>query len=110
MDASVVFGDDTDVVLDDALPEILPSLMCLLIGTLGAIEYISAGKVGTEHLGDFGPSHEFVDGEEFEELGFQGHLSVAGVSLDAVQEVGLFVVVGGEDDEIDDALESLGGQ
>ena len=48
-----------------------------------------------------------MHGEEFEELGFNRDLSVAGVGLDAVEEVGLLVVVRSEDNVVDDALEGL---
>ena len=60
-----------------------------------------------ELLGDLGPAHELVDGEELEELGVEGHLRVTGVAEDAVEEVVLLVVVRSEDDEVDDALEGL---
>ena len=62
-----------------------------------------------EFLGDDGPAHEFGDGEEFEELGFGWDEGVAGVGLDAVEEVGLFVVVGREDNVEDYSLEDLWG-
>ena len=65
--------------------------------------------MGTEFLGDDGPPHEFGDGEEFEELGFWRDEGVAGVGVDAVEEVGLFVVVGGEDHIVDYSLENLDG-
>lgn len=61
----------------------------------------------TKQLGDFGPAHEFVDGEELEELGFEGDLGVARIAEDAVQEVGLLIVVGGEDHVVDNSLEDL---
>ena len=43
--------------------------------------------------------------KSFQELGFVGDLGVARVGVDAVQEVGLLVVVRGEEDVVDDALE-----
>lgn len=58
-------------------------------------------------LGNDGPAHEFRDGEGSEELLLVGDEGVAGVGVDAVEEVGLFVVVGGEEDIIDDSLEDL---
>jgi hypothetical protein len=48
-----------------------------------------------------------VNGEELEELGVEGDLVVSGIFVDAVEEVGLLVVVGGEDDIVDDSLEDL---
>ena len=63
--------------------------------------------MGAKFFGDYGPTHEFRDGEEFEELLFQGHEGVAGVGVDAVQEVGLFIIVGGEDDVVDYSLQDL---
>ena len=115
LDARVVFGDDADVVFDDAFAEVLPALVGFGVGGVGGgggggrVEDVGGAEVGAEFLGDDGPAHEFGDGEEFEELGFRGDEAVAGVGVDAVQEVGLFVVVGGEDDVVDDSLEDLGG-
>lgn len=58
--------------------------------------------------GDEGPPHELGDGEEFEEGGFLRDESVSGFGVDAVEEVGLFVVVRCEDNVEDDPLEDLG--
>lgn len=58
-------------------------------------------------FGNHGPAHDFLEGEEAEELGFVGELGVAGVGFYAVEEVMLFVVVGGEDYVPGDALEGL---
>jgi hypothetical protein len=55
-------------------------------------------------LRNFWPSHEFVNGEELEELGIKWYLGISGISVNAVEEVGLFVVVGGENDIVDDSL------
>lgn len=108
LDASVVLGDDADVVFDDALAEVLPALVGLGVGVGGGgVEDVGGAEVGAEFLGHDGPAHEFGDGEEFEELGFRRDQAVARVGVDAVQEVGLFVVVGGEDDVVDDSLEDL---
>jgi hypothetical protein len=63
--------------------------------------------VGTEQLGNFWPSHEFVNGEEFKELCIERDLVDSGVFLYAVEEVGLFVVVGGEDDIVNNSLQDL---
>ena len=48
-----------------------------------------------------------MDGEELEELCIEGNLGVSGIFVDAVEEVGLFVVVGGKDDIVDDSLQDL---
>jgi len=45
-----------------------------------------------------------MDCEEFEKLCIEGDLGIPGVFLNAVEEVGLFVVVGGEGDIVDDSL------
>ena len=45
-----------------------------------------------------------MNGEEFEKLSFQGYSGVARVFLDAVEEIGLLVIVRGEDDVEDDSL------
>lgn len=109
LDTGIVFCDNTDVVLDDALAKVLPALVGFLVGGLarGGIEDIGAAEMGAKELRYFRPAHEFVNGEEFEELGFEGDLAVAGVSDDAVEEVGLFVVVGGKNNVVDDSLENL---
>ena len=109
LDTCVVFGNDSDIMLDNTLAKILPSLICLLVCRLALrdIEHISAAEVGTEQLGNFWPSHEFVNGEEFEKLCIERDLVDSGVFLYAVEEVGLFIVVGGEDDIVDDSLQDL---
>jgi hypothetical protein len=109
LDASVVFGNYSNIVLNDTLPEILPSLIGLLICGLprSNIEDISAAEMGTEELCDLGPSHEFVNGEELEELGVEWYLGISGISVNTVEEVGLFVVVGSEDDIVYDSLQDL---
>jgi hypothetical protein len=48
-----------------------------------------------------------VNREEFEELCVERNLIDSGVFLYAVEEIGLFVVVGGEDDIVDNSLEDL---
>ncbi len=53
------------------------------------------------------PPHYLVDGKEFEKLGFEGYLGVAGVFLNAVEEIGLFIIEGGEDGVEDDSLQYL---
>lgn len=53
------------------------------------------------------PAHKFGDGEEFEEGGFLGDEGISCVSVNAVEEVGLLVIVGGKDDVVDYSLENL---
>jgi hypothetical protein len=60
-----------------------------------------------KHLGNFRPSHELLYREEFQELGVQRNLRVPCISVDSVEEIVLLIIVGGEDDEVDDALENL---
>lgn len=47
-------------------------------------------------------------GEEFEKVGVFGYLGIPSVPENALQEIMLLVVVGGQDDEVDDALKDLG--
>jgi hypothetical protein len=96
-------------MLDDTLAEILPSLVSLLICRLtrSNIKNICAAEMRTKELRNFWPSHEFVNGEELEELGIEWYLGISGISVNAMEEVGLFVVVGGEDDIVDDSLQDL---
>jgi len=49
-----------------------------------------------------------VDREEFEKLGIEGYLGISGISVDAVEEIGLLIVVGSEDNIVDYSLEDLG--
>lgn len=109
LDARVVLGNDADVVLDDTLPEILPSLVGLLIRRLAGlgVEDIGAGKVRTKFLSNLGPSHQLVDGEQSKKLGIEGDLRVASITVYAVEEIVLLVVVRGKDRKVDDALEDL---
>ncbi len=58
-------------------------------------------------FGHEGPAHEFGACEEFEERSFLRDKGVAAIGIDAVEEVGLLVVVGREDDVEDYALEDL---
>ena len=95
-------------MLDDAFSEILPAGESFRVGWVwGGGKDVRGTEVRAETLGDDGPAHEFRDGEGFEEGLFFGDEGVAGVGVDAVEEVGLFVVVGGEEDEEDYSLEDL---
>lgn len=60
-----------------------------------------------ENLCDFWPSHKFWDGEEFEELGVKRHFVISTILLDTVEEVGLFIIVWGQDNIVDDSLQNL---
>ena len=84
-------------MFNDTLAEIFPSLICLLVRrlTLHGVEHICAAEMGTEQFGNFWPSHEFVNGEELEELGIKRDLEDSGIFLYTVEEVGLFVVMFG---------------
>ena len=109
LDASVVLCDDADVVLNDTLAQVLPPLVCLVVFrlTLLCIEDIGIGQVRPELLRNHGPPHQLWDGEELDELCVLWDQRVACVALDAVDEIGLLVIVWCEDDEVDDALEDL---
>lgn len=48
-----------------------------------------------------------MDGEQLQKLGVERNLGISGVAVDAVEEIVLFVVMGREDDKVDDALEDL---
>lgn len=83
-------------MLNDALPQILPSCMRFgIFGVFGCGEDVVGAEVRAVCIGDYGPAHKFGYGEEFEEASFFGDEVVAGVEVDAVKEIRLFVVVGG---------------
>ena len=101
-------------MLDDALAEIEPTLVGFRVGRRGGrrgfgIEDVGGAEVGAKFLRDDGPAHEFGDGEEFEELGLCGDESVASIKMNAMEEVGLLVVVRGKDYIVYYALEDLRG-
>ena len=60
--------------------------------------------MGTEAFRDYGPAHEFGDCEGSEELVFVGDEGITRVSVNSVEEVGLFVVMGSEEDVVDYSL------
>ena len=111
LDAGVVLRYDAHVVFDDPLAEILParvSFRVFLVGGCGCSgEDVGGAEVGAEALGDDGPTHELGDREGFEQLLLIGDEGVAGVGVYAMEEVGLLVVVGSEEDVVDDSLEDL---
>lgn len=109
MDAGVILGDNADIVLDNTLAEIFPSLVGLLVCrlTLLGIKDIGVAEVGTKYSRDLRPSHKLVDGEQLQELGVEGYLRVAGIFVDSVEEVRLLIIVRGQDYIVDDSLKNL---
>lgn len=63
--------------------------------------------MGAKTLGDNGPAHQLRDGEDLEELLLMGNEGIASLGVDAVEEVGLFVIVRGEKDVVNYSLEDL---
>ena len=63
--------------------------------------------MGAKALGNNGPAHQFRDGEGFQKLLLVRNKGVAGIGVDAVEEIGLFIVVGSEEDVVDHSLEDL---
>lgn len=95
-------------MLNDTFPQILPACERFWVFFVrGGVEDVCGAEVGAEALGDDRPAHEFRDGEGFDEVAFFGDEGVAGVGVDAVEQVGLLVVVGGEEDVEDHSLEDL---
>ena len=95
-------------MLNDTLPQVLPTLVCLGILARLRVEDIRGAQLLAKFLGSDRPPVELRNGEKLKQLGFDRYLCIARVAVDAVQEVGLLVVVGCEDDEVDDALKYLG--
>ena len=91
LNARVVLRNYTDVVLNDALAQLIPAVLCVFRDCV--VEHVCGAEVWAEMLLYFGPAHQLMHGEELEELGLDGDLSVAGVGLYAVDEIGLLVVV-----------------
>jgi hypothetical protein len=109
LDASIVFGNNSDIVFNDTLAQILPSLVRLRVGRLARdrIKDIGCAEMGTKQPSDFWPSHELMNGEELEELCVERDLLESGVFVDSVEEIGLFVVIWGEDNVVDSPLQDL---
>ena len=63
--------------------------------------------MGAKALGNNGPAHQFGDGEGFQKLLLIRDEGVAGIGVDAVEEIGLFIVVGSEEDVVYHSLEDL---
>ena len=70
-------------------------------------EDVSRTKMGAKTLGNNGPAHQFRDGEGFQKLLLIRDEGVAGIEVDAVEEIGLFIVVGSEEDVVDHSLKDL---
>jgi len=108
LDAGIILSYHTNVMLDYTLPQILPAgERFRVLFVRGGVEDVCGAEVGAEALGDDGPAHEFGDGEGFDEVALLGDERIAGVGVDAVEEVGLFIVMGGEEDVEDYSLEDL---
>ena len=109
LDSGIVLRDHPDIVLDNSLAKILPSLERLLVTRLVrfGVKDVCAAQVRPKFLCYHGPTHDFMNGEELEKLGFEGYLGIARISLNPMKEVGLFVVVWGKDDVEDDSLQNL---
>lgn len=109
LDARIVLRDDADVVLDHAFPQILPAAVGLVISSLTWLrtEDISLAELRAELLGHHGPAHQLVDRKQLDEAGFDGDSRQSGVLLHAVQEIRLFVVVGGKNNVIDNPGKDL---
>lgn len=111
LDAGVVFRYDANVVFNDPLPEVLPAgvgfWVFLICGWGCSGEDVGGAKVGAEALGNYGPAHEFGDGEGFEQLLLVGDEGVSSVGVYAMEKVGLLVIVRREKNVIDDSLEDL---
>lgn len=88
VNSSVVLGNDSDVVFNDTLAQVLPALVGLGIGSVGrSVEDVGLAQLGTVVLGDGGPAHEFGNGKEVEEGGIVRDLLVARVAVDSVEQI-----------------------
>ena len=63
--------------------------------------------MGAEALGYDGPAHEFWDGEELQKLVFLWDETVPSIGINAVEKVGLFIIMGREEDVVYDSLKDL---
>lgn len=109
LDARVVLGDDPDVVLDDALAEILPARMGFGVrgGDRGCGEDVRVAKVAAEVFGNDRPPHEFGNGKELQKLCFRRGERIPGIGVNTVEKIGLFVVIWRENNVIDNPLKDL---
>lgn len=76
LNASVVLGYYTDIVLDNPLSQVFPPLVCLVLGRLLrlGIEHVCVAQVGAELLGNHRPAHQLGDGEQLQQARFLGNL------------------------------------
>lgn len=97
-------------MFNDALAEIFPTFICLLVGRLArlSVEDICSAQVWSENPCYFWPSHELVDGEKLQQLGVQWYLGITGILVYAMEKIGLLIVVRSEDDVVYDSLQDLG--
>lgn len=109
LNASVVLGNDTHIVLNNTLAQILPSLMSFLIAGLSrlSVEDIGAAQMGAKLLGNLGPSHQLMNRKQTQKLRIQCDLRVPGILVNAVQKVVLLVIIRCKYDKVNDALEDL---
>jgi hypothetical protein len=112
-DASVVLGNDADIVLDNPLTQILPSLMSLFILLVSRSSGSSRSKdvrlaeVWAEAFSNHRPTHELRNGELLNQCRLGGDLGIPSIAVDTVEEVRLLIIVRSEDDEVDDSLKGL---
>lgn len=108
-DAGVVFGDNADIVLDDPLAQVLPSLVGFGVrgGAKLGVKDVRLAEMRSVELLDVGPSHKLLHCELLEQLSLKGDLRVAGVRLNAVHQVVLLVVMSRKDGEVDDTRQGL---
>jgi hypothetical protein len=76
LDASIVFGHYTDIVLNDPLAQILPPCVGLVVSGLLClgVEDVGVTQVRTELFSDHGPAHQLGDGEQLQQASFLGDL------------------------------------
>ena len=95
-------------MLDDPLTEVqIASVGFWVCGRRRRGEDVSGAEMGAIFSSHDWPAHEFRDRKELEEGSLGGDEGVAGVEIDTVEEVGLFVVMGGKDYVVDDSLQHL---
>jgi hypothetical protein len=91
-------------VFDDALSEVLPTLLGLRIADS---EHIGGTQFWSVIFGNERPTHQFVDSKAFKKIGLFLHQCELGIRMDPVKEVRLLIIVGRKDGVIDDPFEDL---
>ena len=108
LDPGVVSSYNAHVVLDDTFPQVLPPDVSFGVGGgRGGGKDVGGAEMRPEFFGNNRPAHEFGNGEQFQQLGFGRDQGIAGVGVDAVEEIGLLVIVRGKDNVINYSLEDL---